>query len=164
MEWTDGEVFEGLVEQIEGTIAQIDADGAYDTRNAYEVAASREAKRVVPPRDNAVPWEGGHPRNAALEHIAERGMADWKKATGYHRRGIAENAMYRFKQRFGERLASRRFETQVTEVHARIAAMNVMTYLGMPISVRVRVCVLSSLGKGEIRPAAYLCTNAMQIA
>lgn len=27
--WTDGELFEGLVNQVEGTITQIDADGAY---------------------------------------------------------------------------------------------------------------------------------------
>lgn len=139
VEWTDGEVFEGLVEQIDDEIAQIDADGAYDTRKAYEVSASREAKLVVPPRDNAVPWEEGHPRNAALEHIAARGAQDWKEASGYHRRSIAENAMYRLKQLFGDRLASRQFETQVTEVHARIAAMNLMTYLGMPVSVRVGI-------------------------
>ncbi len=43
----------------------------------------------------------------------------------------------RLKQLFGDKLASRVFETQVVEVHARIAAMNVMTYLGMPVSVRV---------------------------
>lgn len=30
VEWTDGEVFEGLVGQVEGTIAQIDGDGAYE--------------------------------------------------------------------------------------------------------------------------------------
>lgn len=40
--------------------------------------------------------------------------------------------MYRLKQLFGETLASPLFETQVTEVHARSAAMNIMTYLGMP--------------------------------
>ncbi|WP_232470284.1 MULTISPECIES: hypothetical protein [Methylococcus] len=45
--------------------------------------------------------------------------------------------MDRFKQLFDGSLASRLFETQVTEVHVRIAAMNVMTYLGMPISMRV---------------------------
>lgn len=137
VEWTDGEVFEGLVEQVEGPIEQIDGDGAYDTRSAYEVAVSREARLVVPPRDNAVPWEDGHPRNDALRQIAEQGMAAWKKATGYHCRSLAENAMYRLKQLFDGSLASRLFETQVTEVHVRIAAMNVMTYLGMPISVRV---------------------------
>jgi hypothetical protein len=37
--------------------------------------------------------------------------------------------MYRLKQLFGDHLASRLFETQVVEVHARIAAMNIMTYL-----------------------------------
>lgn len=137
VEWADGEVFEGLVEQVEGPIEQIDGDGAYDTRNAYEVAASRKARLVVPPRENAISWEDGHPRNDALRQIAEQGMAEWKKATGYHRRSIAKNAMYRLKQLFDDSLASRLFETQVTEVHVRIAAMNVMTYLGMPISVRV---------------------------
>jgi hypothetical protein len=64
-------------------------------------------------------------------------MAAWKEESGYHQRSIAENTMYRLKQLFGDSLASRLFETQVTEVHTRIAAMNVMTYLGMPISVRV---------------------------
>ena len=101
------------------------------------MAAAREAKLVVPPRENAGPWEAGHPRNAVPAQVAERGMAEWKKASGYHCRSIAENAMYRLKQLFGDSLASRLFETQVSEVHARLAAMNVMTYPGMPISVRV---------------------------
>jgi len=137
VDWADCEVFEGLVEQVEGELEQIDADGAYDTRQAYAVAAARETRLVVPPRENAVPWEKDHPRNAVLEQVAQRGMAEWKKESGYHRRSIAENAMYRLKQLFGDSLASRLIETQVTEVHTRIAALNVMTYLGMPVSVRV---------------------------
>lgn len=137
VEWADSEVFEGLVEQVEGMIEQIDADGAYDTRSAYEVAAAREATLVVPPRENAVPWEEGHPRNEVLAQIAEHGLDQWKESSGYHRRSLAENAMYRLKQLFGDTLASRLFETQVTEVHARVASINVMTYLGMPVSVRV---------------------------
>ena len=55
------------------------------------------------------------------------------------RRSLAENAMYRFKQLFGDRLASRQFETQVTEVHVRVAALNIMTYLGLSVSVSVGV-------------------------
>jgi hypothetical protein len=39
----------------------------------------------------------------------------------------------------GDRLASRLFETQVTEVQVRVAALNVMTDLGMPVSVPCRV-------------------------
>ena len=136
-DWADCEVFAGLIDQIEGDIEQIDGDGAYDTREAYDVSKQRDAKLVVPPRENAILWEEGHPRNEALKHIEAKGLADWKKASGYHQRSLAENAMYRLKQLFGDRLASRLFETQVVEVHARIAAMNIMTYLGMPVSVRV---------------------------
>jgi hypothetical protein len=136
-EWADCEVFEGLVDQIEGIIEQISLDGAYDTREVYAATSKRGARLVVPPRDNAVPWEDGHPRNEAITSIAEQGMKNWKKSTGYHQRSLAENAMYRLKQLFGDRLAARIFETQVTEVHVRIAAMNIMTALGMPVSVRV---------------------------
>jgi hypothetical protein len=137
--WTDGEMFGGLINQIEGSIEQISADGAYDTREAYDMAAQREARLVVPPRENAVPWEPTHPRTHALADIAQKGEAPWKRDTGYHRRSLAENAMYRLKQLFGDTLTSRLFEAQVNEVHARIAAMNRMTYLGMPKSVRVGV-------------------------
>lgn len=62
-------------------------------------------------------------------------MPAWKQAVGHHRRGLAENAMHRFKQLFGDGLASRLFETQVTEVQVRVAALNVMPYLGVPVSV-----------------------------
>ncbi|MBK8639507.1 MAG: IS5 family transposase [Chromatiaceae bacterium] len=137
--WTDGEVFGDLVDQIEGAIEQIDADGAYDTREAYDVAAQREAILVVPPRENAVAWDADHPRAQALAAIQEKGLAQWKKDTAYHHRSIAENAMYRLKQLFGAGVASRIFDAQLNEVQARIVAMNKMTYLGMPISVRVGV-------------------------
>jgi len=136
-EWTDAEVFEGLVDQIEGDIEQISVDGAYDTRAVYETARKRNARLIVPPRDNAVPWEEGHPRTEALAHIAEQGIKAWKQSTNYHPRSLAENAMYRLKQLLDDRLSSRSFETQVTEVHVRIATMNIMTSLGMPVSVRL---------------------------
>jgi hypothetical protein len=135
----DCEVFGELIDQIDESIEKIYADGAYDTRECYEVADKKEAELVVPPRTNAVLWENGHPRNMAIILVALIGMAMWMVITGYHKRSIAENAMYRLKQLFGTSLASRKFITQESEVHARIAAMNTMTYLGMPVSVRVRV-------------------------
>ncbi len=136
-EWADCEVFEGLLDQISGPISQIDADGAYDTHDVYTAAANRSAKLVVPPRENAVPWEDDHPRSQALKDIENVGRAEWKNQSDYHQRSLAENAMYRLKQLFGDSLASRIFESQVNEVHLRINAMNIMTSLGMPISIRV---------------------------
>jgi hypothetical protein len=139
VEWADREVFEGLLDQVEGRIGRVDGAGAYDTREVYEAGMARGAVVVVPPRENAVPWEAGHPRPQALADIAENGRAGWKESSGYHRRSLAENAIYRFKRIFGDRLASRVFERQVTEVHARVAAMNTMTALGMPVSIRAAV-------------------------
>jgi len=55
VDWADCDVFDELVEQVKGKIEQIDADGAYDTCHVYEVAAARETRLVVPPRENAVP-------------------------------------------------------------------------------------------------------------
>ena len=136
-EWADGEVFKDVIEQVAGPIAQIDGDGAFDTREAYDVAAERDARLVVPPRDNAVPCEEGHPRTQALAEIEAKGKRQWKEDSGYHQRSLAENAMYRLKQLFGDRVASRVFDAQVAEVHARVAALNRITYLGMPVSVRV---------------------------
>jgi hypothetical protein len=138
-EWADCEVFEGLLDQIEGTIEQVDVDGAYDTREVYAAASKHGATVVVPPREGAVPWEEGHPRNQVIADIAAQGVKEWKNSSGYHQRSLAENGMYRLKQLFGDHLAARLFESQVTEVHVRIAAMNIMTSLGMPVSVRVGI-------------------------
>jgi hypothetical protein len=44
-----------LLDQVEGNIEQVDGDGAYDTRAAYDAAQARDARLVVPPRENAVP-------------------------------------------------------------------------------------------------------------
>jgi hypothetical protein len=134
--WTDGEMLGAVVDQVEGPIAQISADGAYDTHEAYAIAAARGARLVVPPRVDAVPWDAAHPRTKALGEIERLGRTIWKQEQGYHQRSLAENAMYRLKQLFGDRLASRCFEAQVTEVHVRAAVMNIMTSLGMSNSVR----------------------------
>lgn len=138
VEWADCEVLSGLLEQIEEPIGQVDGDGAYDTREVHDAIAARGAKAAIPPRENAVAWEENHPRTLIVAAVAALGMAGWKKESGYHRRSLAENAMYRFKQLFSDRLASRQFETQVIEAHARVAAMNIMTSLGMPISISIR--------------------------
>ncbi len=136
---TDREVLAGLLEPMDDPIGHVRADGAYDTHGVYTAAEERGAEVTIPPRKNAGPWAPDPPRPQALAAVAVHGRPAWKQAVGDHRRGIAENARYRFKRLLGDRLASRWFETQVTEVHVRVAALNVMTYLGMPVSVPCRV-------------------------
>ena len=60
----------------------------------------------------------------------------WKKLRGYHRRSLAETGMYRFKMLFGRDLKCRTFQGQQSEVYVKAKALNIMTSLGMPQSVR----------------------------
>jgi transposase len=133
----------GLLDQVEGEIAQVSADGAYDSHGCHAAIAERGARATIPPREGAVAWGGDHPRDAILKEIEAKGSRGWKNESGYHRRSIAENMMYRLKQ-LGDSLYSRTFERQVNEAHVRVAILNTFTYLGMPESVRV----------GQIAPAA----------
>jgi hypothetical protein len=76
-------------------------------------------------------------RNAHLKRIADIGRQAWKKETHYHRRSLAETAMFRLKTIFGPRLQSRTLAQQGIEVRLRCKALNQMTQLGMPDSYPV---------------------------
>ncbi|AVJ75082.1 TPA: IS5 family transposase [Enterobacter roggenkampii] len=56
---------------------------------------------------------------------------------GYHLRSLAETAMSRMKMQFGERLSLRDYDAQVGEARARVKALNKMTLMGVPFSVRI---------------------------
>lgn len=130
----DGEVLPELMEQLgQQPIQRAYGDGAYDTRDCYEHIIARQGEAVIPPRKNATYWEKGHPRNQAVAACRKESRAEWKKAVGYHRRSIAENAMYRYKQLIGETLSARKPSNQGTEAYIGVAVMNQMNTLGMPI-------------------------------
>lgn len=88
----------GLLDQVEGEILQVSADGAYDSHGCPAAIAERNARATIPSRDGAVPWGDEHPRNAILQEIEAKGLDGWKNDSGYPRRSIAENRMYRLKQ------------------------------------------------------------------
>ena len=60
-----------------------------------------------------------------------------EEKVGYHHRSVAETAMYRFKTLHGTHLSLRHYDAQVGEVMAMVKALNRMTLLGMPHSVRI---------------------------
>ena len=65
------------------------------------------------------------------------GLLAWKKRAKYHRRSLAETAIYRFKTRFSDKLRSSEVERQRAEVLVRCVALNRMSELGMPRSYAV---------------------------
>ena len=77
------------------------------------------------------------PRDQNLRRIRQVGRKQWKVGAGYHRRSLAETAVFRFKIIFGNTLSTRTLNRQITEARVKAAALNRMTQLGMPDSYRV---------------------------
>ena len=136
------------VDQVEVSLQQVSGDGGYDFMTCYRDIAQRGARATIPPRHNACPSPRGETpqRDANLRRIQELAghskskkrqawaRQQWKKESGYHRRSLAETAVFRLKTIFGDKLSSREFEAQANEVFLRCAALNRMTHLGMPQS------------------------------
>lgn len=140
----DAEVLPALLEQLpaEESVATVAADGTYGTQFCHHTLLEQRTTALIPPRADAVAWpplaDGQpHPRTKILDYIAQHGRKHWKQHSGYHQRSLAETAMFRLKTRFGGHLKNHRFDTQTTEAYARLAAMNTITQMGMPETVRV---------------------------
>ncbi|MGK5091330.1 transposase [Deltaproteobacteria bacterium TL4] len=138
----DSQVLEDLIDPIQESIDQVSADGAYDSLKIHEYLKQKGLHAVIPPQKNAVvqfPDTEDSPllRDHHLQEIEQLGRDGWKLVHHYHRRSLAETAMFRYKQIFDDRLKNRDFDHQATEAFIRCAALNKMTQLGMPLSCQV---------------------------
>lgn len=140
----DAEAGGQLLAETAGPIEQVSGDGGYDKRKFYEAAMERGVERItVPPQRNARIWQHGNspkpplPRDQNLRRIRRVGRKRWKQETGYHRRSLAETAVFRFKIIFGNTLSARTLPRQITEARIKGAALNRMTQLGLPASYKV---------------------------
>ena len=139
----DAKQVEGLLAQIDEEIDLAAMDGAYDEHKIHTLLQERGIRGLIPVSKDARIKKRGNatgpplPRDEILRAIRRLGRCGWKKQSGYHMRSLVENAMYRQKTIFGSNMRSRRFENQKTEARIRCRAMNIMTHLGMPESVKV---------------------------
>ena len=140
----DADVAKKLLDQETDLIDGFAADGAYDHAKIYTVLQAKGIRKIlVPPRKDAKIWFHGnlkmppHPRDENLRAIRAQGRDQWKTSSGYHIRSLVENTMFRLKTIFGERLFSRIWANQVTEVKVMCQILNKMMTLGMPDSYAV---------------------------
>ena len=132
----------GLPDHIprEQAIASVTADGAFDTRKCHDAIAARGAAAVIPPRKNAKPSKpgtaGAVARNAALRASKRFGRTIWRRWSGYHRQSRVETKMHCVKL-LGHRLMARDFDRQVSEFQIRVAVLNGVTALGIPVTEAV---------------------------
>ncbi|CAG0930602.1 hypothetical protein TFLX_01847 [Thermoflexales bacterium] len=142
---SDDQAVAELLNQIEQTILNFAADGAYDKRKVYVGlnAHSPDVMILIPPRKNARIWKHGNSkaerlkRDENLRAIRKDGRKAWKDDSGYPVRSLAETIMFRLKTIFGDGLSTRLLATQTTQALIRCAALNKMTHLGMPQSYKV---------------------------
>ena len=134
---SDSQVLGDLLAQIplDEQIDSVYTDGAYDTKYCRQVISDRQAHAVIPPRKNAKPWKDKQSRsierNELLKTVKRLGRVIWKKWSGYHRRSLVETKMHCIKL-LGDKLSARSFQSQVNEIHARVAVLNKFTELGRP--------------------------------
>jgi hypothetical protein len=133
------------LEQVEGEIASVMADGACDGEPVYQAITERQPQSapsiVIPPRRSAIlssqadtdPSQGdGH-----IRFIREQGRSAWPKATEYGRRSLVETAIGRYKALIGPRLRACTLANQQGEVALGCEVLNRMIQVAKPISVRI---------------------------
>lgn len=132
----DCEILPQMLNQIETPIEQVTGDGAYDSHDNYAAVIEKNATPCFPPRKNArrhkATDEAWRLRNHAVSQVHYNGAKEWKEKTNYHRRSLAETAMYRFKQLFGGSVVSRNMSNQCVETAIKCSVLNKFNALGMP--------------------------------
>ena len=139
----DGSQVGPLLERIDGAVASLTGDGAYDRDDVYAEVAARhpDAAVVVPPRSNAVLSDTAETaptqRDRRLQAITEHGRMAWQKASGYNWRALVEADISRWKRVIGDRLRFQTDKRQATEVAIAADVLNRMLELGRPEYIRI---------------------------
>jgi len=122
-----------LIGQVNGRIATVIADAAYDTRPFYNAGSDRGAGVVVPPTKTATVTRRRCPaRDKTVRRVDKVGRRRWKEESGYHRQARVENAFFRYKSIVGDRLRARDRRAQAVEARLACNALNRMTAIGRP--------------------------------
>jgi len=115
-------------------------DGAFDGEATSQAVLAKQAnaKIVVPPHKTAVCSSAGDSqRDRHIRDIIEHGRIAWQKKNDYGLRAHVELVIQRYKRIIGCAMKARVLAQQKTEAWISASALNVMSDLGMPVSVKV---------------------------
>lgn len=99
----DPEVVQPMLKEVGRPLVSAAGDGSYDRREVYQALQKHSSgvRIAIPPRRDARIWRHGnakgpsHPRDENLRYIRRHGRRVWKQHSGYHRRSLAETAVFR---------------------------------------------------------------------
>ena len=98
-----------LLTQIQAPLVSVAADSAYDKEAVYEAieahSPGRRTRVVIPPQRNATLSQNSNTamqeRDRHIRAIERHGRREWYKLSGYTKRSMVENAVYRYKAIIG---------------------------------------------------------------
>jgi len=129
-----------LLDQISTPFDSFMADGAYDGDPVSDAVLDKQpaARIVIPPHKTGIcSATGDSQRDGHIRTIKQQGRIAWQKKTNYGLRSDVELAIQRYKRIFGNTLKARALRQQKTEAWIAASALNRMTNLGMPVSVKI---------------------------
>ena len=135
-----------LLDQIDGPLASVAADGAYDAGSVYEAAQGKgdgaRVRVLIPPGRGAQPSSvrspGQRERNRNAQSMRKLGRREWYANSGSSMRSLVENTVFRYKAILGKSMRRRSLGSQRAEVRLACKILNTMTSFGMPDRVKVR--------------------------
>ena len=130
-----------LLTQIQAPLASAAADGAYDKEAVYEAikahSPGRRTRVVIPPQRNAAFSRNSNTamqeRDRHIRAIERHGRREWYKLSGFTKRSMVENAVYRYKAIIGPEMRTRTLARQRVEHRIGCEILNKMTGSGCPI-------------------------------
>ena len=129
-----------LIREVDGALASVTGDAAYDTVAFYDAATARGTRVVVPPIKTASVSRcrpRSSTRDRTIRKVQAIGRRRWKKASGYHRRARVENTFFRYKSIIGDAVRARSPGGQTAEALLACNVLNQMTDLGRPQSYSI---------------------------
>jgi hypothetical protein len=116
------------------------SDGVYDHDPVLQAVLGKQpdAQVLISPQKTAVlSGASDTQRDRHIRVIAQQGRMAWQWMTGYNLCNYLELAMQRYKRIFGNMIKARGLPQQKAEAWFSASALNRMTNLGMPVSVKI---------------------------
>ena len=115
-----------LLTQIQAPLVSVAADSAYDKEAVYEAieahSPGRRTRVVIPPQRNATLSQNSNTamqeRDRHIRAIERHGRREWYKLSGYTKRSMVENAVYRYKAIIGPEMRARTLARQRVDEEA----------------------------------------------
>jgi hypothetical protein len=132
--------FAGLSVTFPESPVTLDRNTHFDGETTSQAVLSKhpDVKIVVPPHKTVVHSSAGDTqRDEHIREIAAHGRIAWQKTNGYGLRAHVELAIQRYKRIIGSVMKARALPQQEAEAWVSASAHNMMTNLGMPVSVKI---------------------------